>query len=95
MLKGCKKVFDGRKLSSKLTLKTKWYHSFGCCDGFWSCEQLKKHVTDKYFEKNLGFEPGLSSVTGKVCYHWNSWVTGVYIADMFDGNSVWKTTQIE
>ena len=45
------------KPSSRLTFKTKWYHSCGCCDDSWSCEQLKKHVTDKYFEKNLDFEP--------------------------------------
>ena len=33
------------------TLKTKCYHSCGCCDDSQSREQLKKHVTDKYFEK--------------------------------------------
>ena len=27
-----KKFFDESKPSSKLTLKTKWYHSCGCCD---------------------------------------------------------------
>ena len=25
--------------------------SYGCCDNPQSCEQLKKHATDKYFEK--------------------------------------------
>ena len=28
----------------------------GCCDDSQSCEQLKKHVTDKHFEKKLNFE---------------------------------------
>ena len=46
-----KKILGVSKSSSRLTLKTKWYHSCGCC------EQLKKCVTDKYFEKNLDFEP--------------------------------------
>ena len=49
--------FDGTKPSSKMTSKTKWYHSCGCCDDFWSCEQLKKYFADKYFEKELNFEP--------------------------------------
>ena len=26
--------FDGTKPSSKMTSKTKWYHSCGCCDDF-------------------------------------------------------------
>ena len=30
--------------------------SWGCCDDSWSCEKLKKHVTDKYFEKK-DFKP--------------------------------------
>ena len=51
------KNFRGCKPSSKLTLETKWYHSFGCCDDFGSCEQLKKCATDKYFEKKKDFEP--------------------------------------
>ena len=42
------KNFGGRK-----HLKTIWYHSCGCCDDSRSCEQLKKHVTDKYFEKKV------------------------------------------
>ena len=48
-----KNIFGGSKPSSKLTLKTKWYHSCGCCDDSRSCEQLKKRVTDKYFEKKV------------------------------------------
>ena len=40
------KIFFGRKSSSKLILKTKWYHSCGCCDNLQNCEQLKKRVTD-------------------------------------------------
>ena len=46
-----------RRQSSKLTLKTKWYHSCGCCDNSQSCEQLRKRVNDKYFEKKLDLEP--------------------------------------
>ena len=46
-----------RRQLSKLTLKTKWYHNCGCCDDFQSCEQMKKHVNDKYFEKKLDLEP--------------------------------------
>ena len=46
-----KKNFDESKPSSKLTLKTKWYHSCSSCDDSRSCEQLKKRVTDTYFEK--------------------------------------------
>ena len=54
-----KNFFGESKPSSKLTLKTKWYHS--CCDSQLCCDdsqsfgQLKKHVTDKYFFKK--FEP--------------------------------------
>ena len=48
-----KKGFGGSKPSLKLTLKTKWCHSCGCCDDSWSCEQLKKCVTDKYLERKL------------------------------------------
>ena len=36
-----------------LTLKTKWYYSCGCSDDSRSCEQLKKDITDKYFEKKV------------------------------------------
>ena len=46
-----KNIFGGSKPSSKLTLKTKWYNSCGCCDDSQSREQLNKNVTDKYFEK--------------------------------------------
>ena len=46
-----KKIIGGSKSSSKLTLKARWCHSCGCRDDSRSCEQLKKHVTDKYFEK--------------------------------------------
>ena len=51
------KNFDGSKPSSKLTLKIKWYHRCGSCDDCRSCEQLKKHAKEKYFEKKLDFEP--------------------------------------
>ena len=49
-VKGPQKILGGRKPSLKLTLKTKWYRSYGCCDDSRSCEQLKKHITGKYFE---------------------------------------------
>ena len=51
-----KKKFGGSKPFSKLTLKTKWYHNCGCCNDSRSWEQLKKRVTNKYFEKKLQFE---------------------------------------
>ena len=51
-----KSTFGGSKPSSKLTLKTKWYHSCGCCDDSQSREQLKKRVIDIHFEKKLDFE---------------------------------------
>ena len=48
-----KKSFGGFKPSSKLTLRTKWYHSCGCCNDSQSSEQMKKHATDEYFEKKV------------------------------------------
>ena len=48
-------IFGGSKPFSKLILKTKWYQSCGCCDDSRSCEQLKKRVTDKYFEKRVSY----------------------------------------
>ena len=45
------KNFWWKEPSSKLTLKTKCYQSCGCCDNSRSCEQLKKRVADKCFEK--------------------------------------------
>ena len=42
---------------NKSSLKTKWYHSCGCCDDSRSCEQLKKQDTDKYSEEKLDFKP--------------------------------------
>ena len=72
MIKRLQKIFDGRKPSSKLTLETKWYHSCGCCDGSRSCEQLKKHFTDKHFEKKSDFEFESPSVKGKV-YGISTW----------------------
>ena len=35
-------------------------------------------------KKKLDFEPKSPSVTGNVCYHYNTCVTGVYMAYMFD-----------
>ena len=42
------KDFRGNKPCSKVTLRTKCYHSWGCCDNSQCCEQLKKYGTDKY-----------------------------------------------
>ena len=46
-------------------------------------------------KKKLDFEPESPSVTEKVCYHYNSWVSVVYMAYVFDRNSGRKTSQIE
>ena len=58
------KIFDGRKPSSKLTLKTKWCHRCGCCHNSRSCEQLKKGVKDKHFDLNPNHLP-----LKEKCYH--------------------------
>ena len=71
------------------------YHSCGCCDDSQSCEQMKKQVTHKYFEKKLAFEPKPPSVTGNVCYQYNTWVTGIYMAYMLHRNFRGKKSQIE
>ena len=44
---------------------------------------MKKRVADKFFEKKL--------VTGNVCYHYNTWVTGVYMSTFYRK----KPSQIE
>ena len=36
-----KKKVGRSKPSSRLTLETKWYHSYGCCDDFRSCNNRK------------------------------------------------------
>ena len=69
--------------------------SYGCCDDPQSCEQLKKRTTDKYFEKKVDFEYESPSIKGKICYHYSSWVTSVYMVYLFDRNSEGKTSQIE
>ena len=58
-----KKCFGGLKRSSKLTLKTKWYHSCGCCDDSQSREQLKKHVTDILKPNHLPFQEMYVAIT--------------------------------
>ena len=87
------KNFWWKEPSSKLTLKTKCYQSCGCCDNSRSCKQLKKRAGDKYFEKKLDFEPKSPSLTRKVCYHYNSWVTGVCRTCLFHINSGGKISQ--
>ena len=82
---------DNKKLLVEKTLlkidfKTKLIHSCSFCNDSGNYKQIKKRVTDKYFEKKLDFEPKLSSVTGKVCYHYNTWMTGANMAYMFDRN---------
>ena len=66
----------------KETLENKMVIICDCCDDSRSCEQLKKHVTDKYFEKKLDFEYESPSVKGKICEK--------YMAYMFDRNSEGK-----
>ena len=39
-----KKSFGGSNLSLNLSLKTKWYHTCGCCDDSQNREQLKKQI---------------------------------------------------
>ena len=56
---------------------------------------VPQRVTDKYFEKKLDFESYLPSATGNVSYHYNAWVTGVFVAYLFDRNSGRKASQIE
>ena len=68
----------------------------GCCDYSQSFEQLKKCITDIYFEKKkLDFEPYSPSITGNLCYHYNTWVTDVYMAYMLGRNFGGKTSKIE
>ena len=91
MLKGC-----GKRLVERNPPQSwPWNQndSCSCCNDSWCLEQLKKCVTDKYFEKK--FEPKSPSFTGKVCCHYDSWATGVYMAFKFDRNSGGKTSQIE
>ena len=81
------KKFWWKETLLKVDLENNWYHSCGCSDDSRNCEQMKKRITDKWFEKKVYFEPEPPSITGKVCYHYNSWVTGAYAACMFDRNS--------
>ena len=46
-------------------------------------------------KKKLDFEPQSPSVTGNVCYDYNTWGTGIYMGYMFDRNSRGKTSHIE
>ena len=99
MLKVCKKVLEEGNPSKSWPWKQnlhKSYHSCGCCNDSWNCEQLKKRVTDKLFEKKLDFEPkSTSGKVGKVIYHYNSWVTSVYMVCMHVRNCREETSQIE
>ena len=90
-----KKNFGGSKPSSKLTLKTKWYHSCGCCDDCQSCEKLKKHVSDENFEKKVRLWT-LVTFRYRKCMlllqYLSDWCLHEY---MFDRNPGGKTSQIE
>ena len=80
-----KKLYES-KPSSKLILKRKCYHSWGCCDDFRSCEPLKERVKDKYFEKRLDFEPNSPSVTGNMLplqYLSDWYLHGLYVLQKF------------
>ena len=82
-----------------MTLKSNWYHSCGCCEDSWSCGKLKRHVTEKYFEKKVRLWTLITfhypSITGSACYYYNTWVTGVNMEYMLDRNYGGKTSQIE
>ena len=84
MLKGCKKFFGEGNPSQSWAWKQKYNHSCSCCDDSRSCEQLKKCIIDKSFEKKVRL---WTLIISKNCYHYNSWVIGVYMAYMFDRNS--------
>ena len=75
-----------------MILKTKLCHSCGCCDDSWTCEQMNQRVTDQYFKKKT-LKP--YHLPGNICYYYNTWVTGVYMAYMCDINSGGKASQIE
>ena len=47
------------------------------------------------WKKKSDIEPESPSITGKVCYHYTSWVTDIYMADMFNRNYGGKTSQIK
>ena len=87
-----KKNFGGSKPSTKLTLN--WWHC-GYCDYSQSCETMKKHFTYKFFEKNVILSTLITFCYMKLCYHYNAWVTDVYMAYMFDRNSETKALQID
>ena len=94
-VKWSQNCFCWKKTFLRVDLETSWYRSCGCCDNSQSCEHLKKCVTEKCFPKRRDFEPKSPSFRGNVCYLYNSWVTGVYMACIFQRNSGGETSQIE
>ena len=56
----------------KETLENKMVTICGCHDDSRNCEKLKKHFTDKHFEKKSDFEFESPSVKGKV-YGISTW----------------------
>ena len=61
----------------------------------WWFSKLWSVLQINILKKKLHFELSSLSHTGNVCYHYNTWVTDVYIAHIFDRNSGGKTSQIE
>ena len=61
---------------------------------------IKKVICDEswtlnsYLAKKTRLKPESPFVKGKVCYHYNRGVTGVYMAYIFDKNSGGKTYQV-
>ena len=71
------KKIRGSKPSSRLTLKTRWCRNCGCCDDPWSWDNGRILFRINIFLKKLDFTPKSPSLTGNVCYYYNTWVTGL------------------
>ena len=81
-----RKMFGGRKLSSKVDLENKMLRTVVAAVIILDIVNNWRSVLQIHFEKKkLDFEPESPSVTGKVCYHYNSdWcLHGVYISHKF------------
>ena len=55
---------------------------------------IPKVVNNWRSMSQLDFEPESSSITGKVCYHYNTWVTGVYMA-LYAWQKFWRNFQLQ
>ena len=89
------KNFSGKKPSSKLSLKINSTTVVAAVMIPEVVNNWRSVLQINHLKKKLDFKPESSSVTGKVCYHYNSWVAGAYMGYMFDRNSGGKTSQIE